>query len=261
MRVRFAASGLLAVLLAAGSAAQERYGSADIPPEEQELMRQAAEVVREGQVCDAALLSANGPDRLIVASVDYSGRRFCNTVIIVKRERDRSTLLQTISVWGMEDVDSSLVDLDLDGTVELVTRSDISMYEGAKCVATVPVVYQCSAGMCVDSTAKFDDFLSKELDRFSAYLADPSLNEDSASCFSMSRDKLLRMRGTDPRAGFQTALEWLESSDPAVRAKGVYVLGDINDAASRKRLQDLAGDTDESIARVARIQLMIRPAR
>ena len=56
----------------------------------------------------------------------------------------------------------------------------------------------------------------------------------------MEADKIKRLLGLDPKAGFSLAQNWIHSTDPSLRAKGVAVLGDIADAPSLQELRRIA---------------------
>lgn len=126
-------------------------------------------------VCDVALLSGSETDGLFLASMDYSGRHFCNTLLLV-RAGTSPRLIQRLSVWNLEDVSRALVDLDFDGRRELVISDILTEYGGGKCMAEVPIVYECSATGCVDTKTKYSDYLADRLDSFEIALS--SLNDE-----------------------------------------------------------------------------------
>jgi hypothetical protein len=151
-----------------------------------------------------------------------------------------------------------LVDLDQDAVPELVLPTAISGYEGgAEPIAVVPVVYRCSAGTCAVATKEFPEFLTQERNRrvaaFQAGRRGGSASAASvAACFVMEVAYLNRERGADPRSGFDSAVEWMASPDPAFRRKAIWLFEAIGDLESRQRLEALAADPDSTVADAAR---------
>jgi hypothetical protein len=69
-----------------------------------------------------------------------------------------------------------------------------------------------------------------------------------ATCAEIESDKLDRILGASPKAGYRRAVTWMRSADPAMRKRAARVFADIGDRVSLKRLQDLARDTDPGVA-------------
>lgn len=209
-------------------------------------------LLTEGEVCDAALVAGQiDQSPTIVASIDYSGRLFCNTVLLV-RGGPSPAILQRIVVWNTPDLADALFDVDNDGRDELVVLDDISDYAGTRCIASVPVVYTCSARSCVNTGTKHAAFFQQKLADVESELASaPPLEQDDteeASCLTMERDKLRRLLGSDPGAGRETAAEWLQSANPRLRSKGIRTLADIGDRDARERLEKAAREADKDTA-------------
>jgi hypothetical protein len=223
----------------------------------------AEQVVSEkgASVCDARDLPGGaGRPPMIVASLDMSGRRFCNEIMLI-RNGVPPTVVQSIQAWWANDLSTVVLDLRGTGDFELVVPQAISDYEGTRaCIATFPVVYTCSASSCVDSSSQFVDFDAQELNELQRELATlqnsgPDQDTRRAPCATMEADKIRRLLGMDSRAGFETASLWMRSSDPTLREKAVAVFGDIGGAASRQGLQTLAADPDPAVALAARLHL------
>jgi hypothetical protein len=209
-------------------------------------------------VCDARELPGNtGRPPMIVASLDTSGRHFCNEIVLI-RNGVPPTVVQDIEAWWADDLSTVVRDLRGTGDFELVVPQAISTYQGARaCIATFPVVYTCSASACVDSRSQFVDFYTQTLSELQQELATlvkkgPDQDTRRAPCATMEADKVRRLLGIDARAGFETARQWMKSSDPSLREHAVAVFADINDAASRERLKTLAADPDPGVAVTAR---------
>ena len=217
----------------------------------------------DGAVCDATLVPGlRGQLPTVIASVDYSGRRFCNTIVRVLAGTPPS-VLQRLPAFNVEDVSSIVRDIDGDTYPELVIPHAWSDYEGANsCQAAMLVVYECSDDTCTDASTRFGSFYSDRLQELDERL---QLNENVASiesahrserpCLLMERDKIVRMVGTDPHAGLSLAEQWAGSSDQYLRKKAVAVFADIADEAGQKGLEKLSKDADRGVADLARTAL------
>jgi hypothetical protein len=249
---RLASVGLLACVPLLAQARQ----SGQLTPEEQQMRAVVAPLLMNGEVCDAALVGGSlDQTPTILASIDYSGRRFCNTVFLVRGGRTPA-IIQELLVWNTPDLHGALRDIDNDGRDELVVLQALSSYEGARCIAAVPIVYTCSARSCVNTGTEHLGFFQQKLAEVESELASaPPLEQDDreeASCLTMERDKLRRLLGVDSNAGRETAAKWLQSDNPRLRSKAVKTLADIGDRDSRERLEKAAKEADKDTAMEAR---------
>jgi hypothetical protein len=109
-------------------------GSSQTPPAEPS--RSALVVVRQAftspdvNVCDVTSSRPRELRQTIVASLDFSGRHFCNLIARVSRTRP-PMVMQKIDAWEADDLSKVLVDFDHDGIAELIVPRAISNYEGA----------------------------------------------------------------------------------------------------------------------------------
>jgi len=195
----------------------------------------------------------------ILVSVDASGRHFCNEVWRITRS-GRPAVADRITVWGIENVRDALHDLDHDGHTELVFRRAITTYEGADCIATTPVVYQCSAIGCSDTRDRHVGFLTEELHkveqrRDEAEQRGSERDREGLPCTIVAVDKLRRRLGVDPQAGADVASRWMKDPDPKLRRKAVAVFADIGDEDARRKLAVLAADADRNVAFGAEVAL------
>lgn len=115
----------------------------------------------ELHVCSAVLadVAKDGYYRLI-ASVDPSGRDFCNEVIVM-RKPDHDLHTQFFSAWQVEEIADALVDLDRDGIPELVLPELIGRYEGAQTCGTWTRIYRWKDGRYVQDSETFPGFYEK----------------------------------------------------------------------------------------------------
>lgn len=186
-------------------------------------------------VCDYGFadIAGDGFYRLLV-SVDYSGRRWCNTLEVVANDGT----VQKIGVWNVEKIADILVkDAGHDA---LRVPQSFTDYEGARCIAIVPIYYKFSGGVFVTASAEHTaDYQALREKLNSTPPADV--------CAEVVADKVDRLLG-DKTAGFSHAKAWMESTDPSLRKKAVRILEDIGDADSRAALKVLANDKDPGVA-------------
>jgi hypothetical protein len=227
------------------------------PPEQtpatKRLIRIAAPLT-EGDICDAAELKDRDGSTTILATVDFSGRRFCNMTLRIRRGPP-PVVIQELPMGTPDRVNDLLEDLNGDGYPEILGATYLTPYRGGRCAAVVRSVYTCSAQTCVKSTSHFPRFLRRELQRTEADLAQAISEQASAedqACLEMSRDKLKRMLRIDPTAGFSTAKAWLAGNDSTLRENGALVLHNIDNSEARQILGGLVDDRDRHVADVAR---------
>ncbi|MFO1242916.1 MAG: hypothetical protein U1E36_06920 [Rickettsiales bacterium] len=140
----------------------------------------------EMHVCSAALVDVakDGYYRL-VASVDPSGRDFCNEVIVMRRP-DRDLHTQTFSVWQVEDIAEALVDLDHDGIPELLLPQSLSAYQGAETCGTWTRIYRWKDDNYVNASDAFPDFYEARYHLLKSTLE----NAEHPECLTKEMDKI-----------------------------------------------------------------------
>jgi len=210
-----------------------------------------------GKICSVAQVDLSGVgNQRVLASIDWSGRSFCNDVWLLNADSE-SAGDQHLEAWNAEDVSKLIVDLGVPGERQLAVPSGYSQFNGARCVATWTVVYRERDGKIVDDSSNFPAFYQDRLralqDRLNSGGAEPE-------CAQMEADKIERFLGVSPKAGFDTAQRWERSSDPSLRAKAASVFGDIGDEQSMRELRRMGvGDSPEAV--LARHFLEARAAK
>jgi hypothetical protein len=216
------------------------------------------------RVCDSRFLQLNrdGLNEL-VASLDYSGREFCNTVLIVSKVGS-DFQSQSITAWNVQNVSQIIKDLNNDGISELVIPQPISDYNGAKCTATSFRIYRWDgATLASDVSNSFSSFYTdraRELEKDIRSIEEnpklaASTKSDTESCDYLELDKINRSLGIDSSAGLDRAKVWMNSTDPSLRSKAVRELGEINSQEARTYLGVLSRDANLSVAAEARSSL------
>jgi hypothetical protein len=233
-------------------------------------MREVAQRIigSDAVVCDVATLPIKGSQSAnLLASIDMSGRHFCNSIVRITLGKTPSAV-QEIDAWMVETPSSMLRDLDRDGFPELLVPRSFSPYEGAQaCVAVYPVVFACSGTTCAEASVRFRTFYERAArDQERALLKEMAVKETMGSdyderglpCMIMKYDKLRRAAGVDRLAGVDVAMKWKNSSDAFLRRKAVAIFDDINDHSTRRELELLAKDSDPLVAGYAQISLRRR---
>ena len=198
-----------------------------------------------GKICSVAQVDLSGNQtNSILASIDWGGRGFCNDVWVFRTGSNESNK-QHFDAWNVEDVKKLIVALGSGRDKQLAIRRGFSQYNGAGCVATWTAIYTERNGNLEEDSASFPAFYLQRLD-----LLQDRLNRGEAEpeCIQMEADKIRRFLGMSPTAGFDLAQRWLQSGEPALRAKGVAVFADIGDDPSKRELRKVAGgDAPEAI--------------
>ena len=114
-------------------------------------------------VCSSAFVDLAGTGQYdLVASIDHTGRMFCNDVAVFSKT-DSGIEIQRVSAWGAAKVSSLIQRFDTTGRNYLVIPESFSQYQGAKCVATIDKVYTLQAGRLVDSSASYPAYYRNRL--------------------------------------------------------------------------------------------------
>jgi hypothetical protein len=198
-----------------------------------------------GKICSVAQVDLSGNQtESILASIDWSGRGFCNDVWILRTGSNGSGK-QRFDAWNVEDVRKLVVSLGSGRDKQLAVRRGYSQYNGVGCVATWTEIYTERNGKLEEESASFPAFYLQRLNMLQGLL---NREEAEPECTQMEADKIRRFLGTSPTAGFDLAQRWVQSSNPALRAKGVAVFADIGDDPSKMELRKVAGgDAPEAI--------------
>lgn len=95
----------------------------------------------------------------LVATVDYSGRGFFNTVVVVQQEHGKFAWTETRNNGrSIDALASHLIDANGDGSPELVLERFMDRYEGAQRVPVETVVYRWQAQGFKDDSDAFPQY-------------------------------------------------------------------------------------------------------
>jgi len=229
------------------------------------FIRELVDSQVQARVCGWEFVNLNNDGvNELVASLDYSGRLFCNTLVLISKTGDVFRT-QSVPAWNVTNVGDIMKDLNNDGAKELIVPQPLLDYEGAKCMATWETVYQWDGNAFVDVSRRFPQIYKKRLqeltDSIQKIEGDPTLSgtekDAKASCDYLEQDKIRRFFGNS-KAGFDRAVEWMTSDDSSLRRKAVKVFADISDDQSRAYLQILSRDLNPSVAAAAQALLRVK---
>jgi len=188
---------------------------------------------------------------VLLASTDSSGRHFCNGVVVVGKAGGRIWQSGAFG-WQIDDVTRLIIRPDGAARSYLAVASAFSDYGGWKCTAVVPRIYDLARERLVEVSSQFPLFYEKKAKSWPYESGAP----DAAVCKTMEVDKLKRLSGREPRAGFDTAAKWMTNADADTRLKAVQVFGDIWDQASQRKLRAMANDPDAIV--VQSVQALLK---
>jgi hypothetical protein len=207
-------------------------------------------------VGDFAFADLLGDGRLeLVASVDYSGRNFFNTVVIVRRAGDAYSV-QRLPALDVETLTGAIVDLNGDGKQELVLPEPLTPYLGAgEPQAKWTAIYSLSGALYVENTAAFAAYYTSNT---LATLRGKLVRAEAANATAplaiarIEYDKALRtLPLADPETGVATATTLAADADPRLRILGAAAAADIASPQAAAILRTLARDPDPDVASYA----------
>jgi hypothetical protein len=230
------------------------------------LRAHAGEMYEDAVLGDFRLVDLDdGGKPALVATVDYSGRRFFNHLLVLRDDGGRLSA-QDIEVWNMESLDGAIQDLDEDGRHEILVRQELTPYLGAQPLAVWTAVFRFDGDRWTDQSARFPRFYDERvLPDLERRLVVPKVDDESnvheKDVLTIERDKILRVLGRSSAAGLDSALQWARSADPVRRVLSISVLSEIGGLAADSALQALAADRDTGVAAHALVVNDLRQMR
>lgn len=203
-------------------------------------------------ICSVAAVDLSGGNTYsILASIDWSGRHFCNDLRLFTKDVT-GIKEQRFSAWKVEDVSGLVVDLGGDGKRVLMIPQLFSPYDGAMCVATWTKIYGAAGNGATDVSAEFSAFYRSREQSLRERL---NRGEMQPECAQMELDKIERFLGASPTAGFERTQQWMRSGNASLRSKAIVVFGDIADGPSKLELAKIAASGSKEDAAASRIYL------
>lgn len=234
---------------------------ASMPSLTERLHQQVAAVIgKDASVCAVSLVQSRTVRGLFVASVDTSGRKFCNELLVYQAGVTPRGI-DSIEGWRLMALTDVVRDLDGDGNDELLVPQPLSDYEGAAaCVATAPAVFRCGAESCQDVSNEHTAFYLRELDRARRRLGDLEQGRGphdltSVPCLEMTIARIEQLVGDNPKAPLELAQRWMSQPDVYLRRKAVSLLSVYGGPEAIPNLEQLKRDLDAGVATLATIAL------
>ena len=190
----------------------------------------------------------------LVADVDASGNGLFGTLEIVRCERASCIVGRDLSV--AEDLETDLVDVDLDGAFEVITKESPG-FRTLSTYGSPPFVYAIKSlirGELVDVSAKYSDYFKSHIlarmeadrkaieaeianvDRSPAVLSNQELKTE----LQYVQDDYHRRVLGERTAGLDNALKWARSNDEGLREFGVKALEPIDSSIAAAELLRIA---------------------
>jgi hypothetical protein len=195
-------------------------------------------------------LAADGNLEL-VAAVDYSGRGYFNSIVVV-HETAVGFGVQQIEATNVLSLANSIVDIKGDGKRELLVPISLTGYTSGSFPSDAwTAVYSWSQQTLVDSTSSYSAYEKSLLPNLKS--AAMSLNNSApgsvdAVVAQAIYDKVQRVSGTDSTAGLNDASVWAVSPLREVRVVAAATLADIGTPAAQTILGPLLADSDATVA-------------
>jgi hypothetical protein len=226
------------------------------------LRAHAGEAYKDATLGDYRLLDLDNDGRTdLIATVDYSGRRFFNHLLVLHDDGERFTV-QVVDAWNVESLNGTVQDLDGDGRVEILLRQSLTPYLGASPTAGWTAVFRFEGDQLVDQSARFPQFydtrilppIERELGAPGNDMAGPYRRD----LLTLERDKVLRVLGREPAAGLDWALSLARSENPVRRIFALSVLAEVGGAEATAVLKALGEDRDPLVASHALVTIAVK---
>lgn len=137
-------------------------GRADLSSQAQALIKRLTPDgdITPPRVGEARFADVDHDGRLeLLATVDFSGRDFFTTIVVVRNIDGRMDMKQVqgngVSITRLAD---RLQDVDRDGKLELITEQYIDRYEGAEAAPKDVLVYRWRSGRFVEASEEFPEY-------------------------------------------------------------------------------------------------------
>lgn len=209
----------------------------------------------KGRVCSAVFADlGQKQERTLLITIDF-GRDLCNSLLVVRRTGSHytETDLQVEQINDVESLVSKAAAVDHNA---LIIDEIIGFPEMTRCMAMVPFIYDIQLGQLRDVSTQYPAFYRNRIKTWRRDMSpmaedDPSETRNCEDCYTMEIDKMKRLGGIDPRAGYATAVAWMTSPDADRRARAALVFADIADKDSLSKLAALAASAAGLASRVA----------
>jgi hypothetical protein len=205
------------------------------------------------QVGDFRFADLAGDGRLeLVATVDYSGREFFNSVFVVQKQSSAIGYdVQEIEAWNVQSLEGVIKDLNGDRKFELVIPMLLTPYLGARSYAVWRGVFAYAGHEFLEDDLKFLSYYKTEfmpeVDKEISELRSQHGDQIKIDALQIALERAARLGQPDNETRLRTAMMWSQDADPVRRIFAVSILADIGGAAAKERLQSLTHDSDNEV--------------
>lgn len=199
-------------------------------------------------------------------------RAFFHGPIIFQSQNGKKVRLQTITGWPAKSkIADSMIDLNNDGTPELLISRYLTYYRGAVTSDIWTAIYQWDGQKYSDQSGSFKNYYKETLlpkvkariEELSAQAPNPATSTPDEIAYhelriamqQALRDKILRFTGLDSRAGIDLSRTWARSNDPELNTLAIGVFKDAGIDTYRADIQFLANNPNPTVANYAKAAL------
>ena len=198
---------------------------------------------------------------LAAAVGDSAMKRYFNVAVVCPSPQTGTFQMTVLQSYTSHFLGAEIMDLDGDGTFEIVTRELAGGYRGTR---TLPMywysVYRVKGSVPRDVSASYkrfyDECLLPWLDFFSRLLGPTDSAPSAVATEVRAEAQFLRARYErrimgKPKAGFEDAVRWSNSDNAQLQLLAVWTFGDIATPEAVAELRKLEKATDYAVSQDA----------
>jgi hypothetical protein len=204
----------------------------------------------------------------LLATIDYSGRAFYNTLVIVRKTNDTYEH-QKLNAFNITNIDNIIIDLDDDGIKEILLTNLFGTYRGINPVPRWTDIYRWDGRKYRLASNEFPKYyeekivsLEKKVDELSREIKDKRIGSENLKYYQLKVEayyieieKAKRLLKPKSKEGLERALRLFRSDDVDSRFDALVIFEDIGDEQSIKLLKESIKDPNPGIAAQAQMLL------
>lgn len=222
------------------------------------------------QVGEFRFAPMEGSTACLVATVDASGRKLFYSLAVVCPEQEGGAFRMTILPSAPpHSLGAELMDLDGDGTFEVVTREVAGGYQGTQ---TLPLywysVFRVKASVPRDASSIYKAFYTERLLQYLelvSHLAERAGSSSDIATQALAEARFLRAKydrriAGNANAGLNDAIQWAKSNNPRLQMLAVETFRDMDNPNALAELKKLAKTKDYVVSQAATNALQAKNA-
>jgi len=204
----------------------------------------------------------------LLVTLDYSGRAFYNTLVIV-RKTNGNYEHQKLNAFNIKRIDDIIVDLNNDGMEEILVTNLFGTYRGINPTPCWTDIYKWDGIRYRLASNEFPKYyekriveLNKIVNELERKMKETNISPDILHYYQLKRtaycieiEKARRLLKPGSKEGFEKALELFRSNDIDSRFDALTIFEDIGDEESIKLLKESTKDPNPGIAAQAQMLL------